>query len=114
MSWSRPAGAPASLESELGGHGAGDERRFDGVVEDVLRVAVAILEHADELHELGMESVHAYLEHGALSRFANRVVELLLGFPDHLLDSSRWMRPSETRRSSARRASSRRMGCGRR
>src|SRR5579885_2582760 len=77
----------ALVEPQLRRHGPGDEGGLDRVHEDVLGVAVAILEHADEPHQLGMDPVDADLEHSPLARFANGLVELLLGFADHLLDA---------------------------
>src|SRR5438552_9746753 len=75
------------VEPELGRHRASDERRLDRVHEHVLRIAVAVLEHADQLHELGMDAVHADLEHRPLTGLADRLFQLLLRLADHLLDA---------------------------
>src|SRR5881628_22769 len=72
---------------------APDEGGLDRVHEHVLRVAVAVLEHADQLDQLGMDAVHPDLEHGALTGLADRVVELLLCLAHHLLDPTRMNAP---------------------
>src|SRR5579875_1337833 len=81
----RPPGL-ALVEPQLRRHGPRDEGGLDRVHEHVLGVAVAILEHADEPHQLGMDAVDADLEHRPLARLADGLVELLLGLADHLLD----------------------------
>ena len=57
--------------------------------EDVLRVRVAILEHADEPDELLVDAMQAELDDCALTSLANRLLELLLGLAHHLLDAPR-------------------------
>src|SRR5438067_1114136 len=54
-----------------------------------LGVAVAVLEHAEELHQLGVDAVHTHLEHGPLARLPDGLVQLLLRLAYHLLDAPR-------------------------
>src|SRR5208282_3448809 len=54
----------------------------------VLRVAVAILEHPEQLDQFGMDSVHADLDDRALTGLADRFLDLLLGLANDFLDTS--------------------------
>src|SRR5271166_1829751 len=55
----------------------------------VLRIAVAVLEHPDEFHEFGMNTMNSDLENRFLAGFADRLFNFLLGFAHNLLDAPR-------------------------
>src|ERR1035437_2898246 len=76
------------VQPQLGGHRAADERGFDRMHQHVLRVAVAILEHPEQLDQFGMDSVHADLDDRALTGLANRFLDLLLGLANDFLDTT--------------------------
>ena len=89
---------------------AADERRLDRVHQHVLRVAVAVLQHADELDELGVDAVEPTSKIAFWP--ASRTVSSTSCSALRTTSSMRpgWMRPSEISRSSAMRAISRRIG----
>ena len=58
------------------------------VLQHVLRVAVAVLEHAEQLDQLGMHAVDAELEDRLLAGLADALLDLLLGLAHHLLDAA--------------------------
>ena len=89
-SCSRPARlAVVHVHAELGGQQAGDMRDLDGVVEDVLAVARAVLHPAEQLDYLRVQAVDVGLERGALALGLDGGVDLALGLGDHLLDAGR-------------------------
>src|SRR3984957_16907445 len=55
----------------------------------VLRVAVTILEHPEQLDQFGMDSVDADFDDRALTGLANRFLDLLLGLAHDFLDPAR-------------------------
>src|SRR5579872_2933258 len=57
--------------------------------QDVLRVAVAVFQHAEQLDQLGMDAVDADFDDGALSGFADRFLDFLFGLAHDLLDAPR-------------------------
>ena len=61
---------------------------LERVLEDVLPVARAVVEPAEDLHELLVELAAVRLEHGLLADLANVVVDLRLRLVVHLLDPS--------------------------
>ena len=77
------------VESQLGRHRAADERSFDRMHQHILRVAVAELEHPEQLDQLRMDSVHADFDDRALTGLANRFLDLLLGLAHDFLDTAR-------------------------
>ena len=85
------AGALGDLDvgAELGGHDAGEVGDLDGVVQDVLAVARAELEAAEDLDELGRHAVDVGVEAGLLAGLFDRGLDLGLGLVVHLLDARR-------------------------
>ena len=67
------------VESQLRGHRAADERGFDRMHQDVLRIRVPVLEHPEQLDQFGVNPVDADLDNRALAGFANRFLDVLLG-----------------------------------
>src|ERR1700737_3681741 len=57
--------------------------------QDVLRIAVAVLQHTQQLDQLGVDAVDADLDDGALTGLADRFFDLLLGLAHDLLDAAR-------------------------
>ena len=76
------------VEAQLGRHGAADEGGFDRVHEHVLGVAVAVLQHAEQLDQLGMHAVDADLEDRLLAGLAHALLDRFLGLAHHLLDAA--------------------------
>ena len=60
--------------------------RLDDVVEDVLAVAGAVLEPAEELDDLGRQAGHAGVVGGLLAGLAHHQVDLGAGLGHDLLD----------------------------
>src|SRR5271168_1444007 len=77
------------VEPELRRHRSAYERRLDRMHQHVLRVAVAVLEHPEQLDQLRMDSVHADFDNRALPRLADRFLDLLLGLAHDFLDTPR-------------------------
>ena len=76
------------IQTQLHRHRAANERRFDGVQQYILRVAVAVLEPAEKLDQLRVNTVHPDVKDRLLAGLANGFVDLLFGFTHHLFDSS--------------------------
>ena len=85
------AGAPRGLhrQAQLGRHGAGQEADLDRVLQQVLRVARAELELADQAHQLGVQPRQAQIEGRLLARLLALLLDLRGGLLDHLLDARR-------------------------
>src|SRR5205823_5263467 len=81
------------VEADLGGHRPADEGRLKRMLEHVLSIAVAVLQHTEELDELGVNAVNADLEDRLLPRLTDVAVELLLGLANDVLDPARMNAP---------------------
>src|ERR1051326_1662403 len=77
------------IQPELRRHVPADERRFDRMKQDVLRVAVAIFETPQQFDQLRMDAVYADVEDRLLSGFAYDLVELLFRLTHDFLDPAR-------------------------
>ena len=75
--------------AELGGHDAGEVDDLERVLEDVLPVARAVAEAAEDLHELLVERAAVRLEDRLLARLADDLLDLRLRLVVHLLDPRR-------------------------
>ena len=74
------------VHPQLRGHEAGDVADLDGVLEDVLAVAGAVVEPAQHLLDLRVETPDAGLQRGALALALDDGVHLPAGLLHHLLD----------------------------
>ena len=81
------AGTIYVVDAELGSEQACNVRNLDGVVEHILAVAGAVLHAAEQLDQLGMQTVDVRLENGALALGLDGGVDLLLSLGDHFLDA---------------------------
>ena len=77
------------VSAQLGGDEPRDVGDLDGVLQHVLAVARAVFHAAEQLDDLGVETVDVRFEGGALTLLTDGVVDLLLGLGD-----PGWMRPS--------------------
>src|SRR5512146_2796309 len=57
--------------------------------QDVLRVTVAVLQHPQQLDQLGMDAVDADLDDRALAGLADRFLDFLFGLAHDLFDTAR-------------------------
>ena len=82
------AGALGSLHigAQLRGHHTGDMADLDGVLQHVLAVAGTVVQLAQQLLQLRMQSAHARFQHGALALGADNAVHLAAGLLHHFLD----------------------------
>ena len=74
------------IGTQLGGHHAGNVGHLDGVLQNVLAIAGAVMETAQHLHQLGVEVADAALEHGALALGLDGGLHLTAGLLHHFLD----------------------------
>src|SRR5262249_8830554 len=74
------------VEAEFRRHDAANISGFYRMHQDILAVAVAVLQHAEQLEQFRMEAVYPQFEHGALTSFSYRLFHLLLGFLHHCLN----------------------------
>ena len=74
------------IETELGGHDAGEPGNFLRVIEDILAVARSPTHAANEFHQLWMQAVHTALVSCLLAGLDDRRVDFLTRFVDDLLD----------------------------
>ncbi len=77
------------VEAQLGGDHPAEERHLERMGVDVLPVGGAVLQLADQLHQLGVHSVDPQVEERLLPGFADRLVHLLGDLLDRLLDARR-------------------------
>ena len=77
------------LNAELRCKQTGNVRHLDGVLQDVLTVARAVLHASEQLHELGIKAVDVGFKHGTLALGLYRCVDFLLRLGDHFLDARR-------------------------
>ena len=82
----RPALRECDIETQLGRHDAGQPGHLLRMLQDVLTVTGAPLHPPDELHELGMQSVHASLVRGRLAGLHNGSVDFSPCLVHHLFD----------------------------
>ncbi|MPM14307.1 hypothetical protein SDC9_60669 [bioreactor metagenome] len=83
----RPLGG-LRVRAQLYGHHTGDVADLDGVLQNVLAVAGAVMKPAQHLHKLRMEIAHAGFKHGALALGLNHGVHFPAGLFHHLLNVS--------------------------
>ena len=76
-----------NVGTQLGGDEPRDVGDLDGVLQHVLAVARAVFHAAEQLDDLGVETVDVRFEGGALTLLTDGVVDLLLGLGDHLLNA---------------------------
>src|SRR5438105_9486126 len=79
-----PAGS-LGTRAELVGHHCREPRDLDRVGEDVLAVARAELQAAEQLHQLGVQPLDARLEYASLPELDDMALELGLRLQVHLL-----------------------------
>ena len=77
------------VQTQLGGHDAGEVGHLQRVVQHVLAVRGAVAQAAQRAHELGVQVVDAGVERGLLARFLDALVHERLGLAEHLLDARR-------------------------
>ena len=75
--------------AELGRHDPGQVDDLERVLEDVLAVARAEAQAAEDVHELLVEGAAVRLEHGLLAGLADDILDLRLRLVVHLLDPGR-------------------------
>ena len=75
--------------AKFGGHDAGEMSDLDGVVEDVLAVARAVLEAPEDANELGRHAVHVGVEAGLFPGLLDGGLDLSLRLKVRLLDTRR-------------------------
>ena len=76
------------VDSHLGGEHPGQQGYLHAVLEDVLSVAVAVLQPAQELDQLRVHAAHTGLEYSFLSLLADVFLHLLSGLLHHFLYAS--------------------------
>src|SRR6476660_7678223 len=81
--------ADVDVRADLGGQGAGDDRGFQRVGQDVLPVAGAEFEPAKQLDQVRMQANDIRLIGDALALFADRAIQLGLRLVDNVLDPGR-------------------------
>ena len=81
------------VAAQLRGHHRGDVGHFDGMLQHVLTVAVAVLQPTQQLHQLRMKAVHVGAQARLLAFFADALLHFLAGFGHHLLDPGRMNAP---------------------
>ena len=74
------------VQAQLRGHKAGNVADLDGVLEDVLAIAGAVMEPSQHLLHLGVEAPDAGLQSGALALALDNGVHLTAGLLHHLLN----------------------------
>src|SRR6185503_19112367 len=74
------------VEAELRRHHPADPGDFLRMLENVLAVGRAVLEPAQELHDLRVHAVDAHLEDRGVAQLDDLLVDLLLDLRDDLLD----------------------------
>src|SRR3954447_14235703 len=84
----RPAGGPRR-RAELVGHHRGEVGALDRVREDVLAVARAVLQAAEDPDQLGVQALDVRIERGLLARLDDVALQLGLRLVVGLLDSCR-------------------------
>ena len=77
------------VHPQLGCHGAAEEGHFQGVLENVLAIAGAVLEPADQVDQLGVHAVGAHVKGGLLAGLADAGLDLFRDFFDHLFNAGR-------------------------
>ena len=77
------------VHPQLGSHGAAEEGHFQGVLENVLTIAGAVLEPADQVDQLGVHAVGAHVKGGLLAGLADAGLDLFRDFFDHLFNAGR-------------------------
>ena len=75
------------VNAQLGGHQAGNVGDLNGVVQNVLTIGGAVLLTAQNLHQLGVQVVHAGFVAGAFTLFPDGAVNLLAGLLHHVLNA---------------------------
>ena len=75
--------------ADFGGHRPGQMRDFDGVAQDILAVAGAEHQLAQQTLDFRMQAADAGLDGGALARFLDALFGKLAGFLDGLFDAPR-------------------------
>src|SRR5690606_31958710 len=76
------------IKAQLGGHERADARRLDGVGEQVLAVAGAVLHAPDEADQLGVQAVQVQVDDGAFAGLDDLFLHLGAGLVHHLFDAS--------------------------
>ena len=74
------------VQAQLRGHEAGNVADLDGVLEDILAIAGAVVETAQHLLDLRVEAADAGLQGGALAFALDDGVHLAAGLLHHLLN----------------------------
>ena len=77
------------VQPKFGRHRAANKGRFDGVHQDVLRIAVTILEHPKQLGQFRMHAMNTDLDQSALAGLLDGLLDLLLGLANNFLNPSR-------------------------
>ncbi len=81
------AAGEGAVETEFIGDHLAEEGDFDGVAEDVLAVAGAVVESADLFGDFGMEAGDVAFEDGFFAHLADVVFDFLLGEINDFLDA---------------------------
>jgi hypothetical protein len=79
----------ADISAQLGSHMGRQQSAFKRVLQDILAEARAILQPAQQLDQIRVQALDIRFVGDALAFFAHDALDLLLGFRDHFLDSSR-------------------------
>ena len=98
-----------NIDTQLTGHQTGQPGHLERVAQDVLAEARAVLQAANELDKVGMQAVNAKLHDGLIAFALHLDFQLAAALVHGLLDAGRMDTPSAIRRSSAMRATSRRV-----
>jgi hypothetical protein len=77
------------IQAQFGGHDGAEVGHLAAVLQQVLAVGAAVLHAAHHADELGMQSVDAQVDAGALARFDDLLLQVLLGLGHDLFDASR-------------------------
>ena len=75
------------VQPQLAGHHAGEEGHLDRVVQDVLPIAGAVAQPAQELDQLVVDAVDAHLQHGTLALLLDGGFHLPAGLFHGLLNA---------------------------
>ena len=77
------------VETQLARHHAGDVRDLDRVLKNILAVARAVAQAAEDLDQLGVDAVDAGLEGSAFALALDDLLDLAAGLFDHFLNACR-------------------------